>query len=345
MKELTSEQMDRMTPENRELYLRRLQKVKRNRKILAVIVSVIAVIAIAAVLSMTVLFNISSIKVDKKGKFYSEQEIISASGLDIGDNMVRTDFKDVSLRIETMLPYVLSARIDKSFSGSITITVKDNAASMIFKVKNGYAIADSQGKVLEILKEIPDKNKLMVLKSSKEMTASPGKHIGFADENEQELYEQICEALKKAKMYEKITGIDISSPSNIKIEYQRRFRIKIGSISDIDIKLTAAVKIIAVEDESDPNTIGEINVTTPKKVYVNPLDTLEETTAPKEAKTEKTTQAATEPEEEETEDETQDEVDENNEETEEDSDTEDEDNSSENEGYSSEEDENSEYEE
>lgn len=349
MKKLTIEQMERMTPENRELYLRRLKKVKRNRRILAVAIAVVVVLAVAAVLSMTVFFNISSITVGKNGKIYTEQEIISASGLNVGDNMVRTDFKEVSLRIETMLPYVLSADIDKTFSGAVTITVKDNSASMIFKVKNGYAIADSQGKVLEIVKEIPKKNKLMVLKSSKEMKASPGKHIGFADEKEQELYEQICTALKNAKMYQKITGIDISSPSNIKIEYQGRFRIKIGSITDIDLKLMAATKTIAMEDESDPTEIGEVNVMNPKKVYINPLDTLEETTAPREPKTEKTTQAATEPEEEETEEEneeeTQAEADENNEETEEESDTEDEETTSENEEDSSEYDDNSEDEE
>lgn len=306
MKQLTHEQIDNLTPELRGKYFRQLKKVKRNRRILAGVIAFVAVAVVAAALSMTVLFNISSIKVKQAGKFYSKQEILSASGLDRGDNMIRTDFKAASKRIETMLPYVLEAKIDKSLSGAVTITIKDNKASMIFSVKNGYAIADANGKVLDILAEAPENSKLMVLKTSQELTAKTGEYIGFKDENEQSLYETICEALKKAKMYNKITGIDISEPANIKIEYQHRLRIKIGGISDIDTKLTAAVKTIAMEDESDPNTIAEVNVITPKKVYVNPLDSLDETEKVEPVK-EKTTAAEEETTEadENTEDETQ----------------------------------------
>lgn len=350
MKQLTHEQIDRLTPELREKYFKQLKKVKRNRKILAGVIAFVVVAVVAAALSMTVLFNITSIKVKQAGKFYSEQEIISASGLDNGDNMIRTNFKTASKRIETMLPYVLEARIDKSLSGAVTITIKDDKASMIFSVKNGYAIADADGKVLEIFAKEPENSKLMVLKTGQELTAKPGEYIGFKDENEQSLYETICEALKKAKLYNKTTGIDISSPANIKIEYQHRLRIKIGDISDIDTKLTAAVKTIAMEDESDPNLIGEVNVMTPKKVYVNPLDSLDETekAEPVEEKTTAATEDTTEEDAEDVTDEDSSESDENiGEETQEDEGSEEtdeeettvenEENGSEDDGYSDEE--------
>lgn len=290
MKKLTREQLARMSPEARERYEIRLKKVQRNRKILTGFIALLVVAAIGAVLSMTVLFNISSIKVAKKGSYYSEKEILSASGFDVGDNMVRTNFSDAQNRIETMLPYVLKADIQKSLSGAVTITITDNKASVIFAVKNGYALADANGKVLELLPEQPEESKYMVLISSQELTAKIGEYIGFADEAEEKLYNEICRELIKTGLYEHITALDISQPANIKIIYENRLRIKVGDISHINSKLTAAAKSIEIENETNPNTIAEINASILKKVYVNPLDSLEEKEPVEEPEEEETTE-------------------------------------------------------
>lgn len=308
-----------MSPEARARYEKKLKAVNRNRKILAGFIALVLIAGIGAALSMTVLFNISSIKVTKKGSYYSEQEIISASGLDIGKNMIRTDFDSAAARIETMLPYVLEADIQKNFSGAVTITVKDNKAAMIFAVKNGFALADADGKVLELLPKEPEKSDFIVLKTSKELTANPGEYIGFADENEKKLYEEICAALKKTGLYGDITSLDISEPLNIKIVYQNRLRIKVGDVSDIESKLTAAAKTIEQENENNPNTIAEINATLVKKIYVNPLDTLEEKPPVPEEPTKKPEEETTEKSDEDTDtEEPESEDEENSEENEED---------------------------
>lgn len=276
MKKPTTEQIERMTPEIRERYEQKLKKVKRNRRILAGFAAVLIAAAVCLALCMTVFFNITSIKVAKKGGYYEENEIISASGLDVGENMLRTDFAEAELRIEKMLPYVRDAKIKKTVSGAISITVTDNTSAIIFEASNGFAVADSDGKVLEILAEEPENSDLAWLRTSKKAKAVPGEKIGFADEKESELYETIVAALKTAGIYEDITGIDISRPANIKVEYQNRMRIKLGDISDIDSKLAAAAKTIEMENENNPNTIAEVNAVIPKKVYVNPLDSLDD---------------------------------------------------------------------
>lgn len=268
-----------MSPESRIAYEKKLKKVKRNRKILAAFILLAVAAAAAAVLSMTVLFNITSIEVKNPGKVYDAKEIISASGLSEGENMVRTDFESAEKRIESTLPYILSANISKSLSGRITITVKDDTAAVIFRVRNGYALADSDGKVLEILKEKPKDTSLKVLKTSAELSASAGKTMDFADEYEKEIYNELCTEMKNSGLFDKVTEIDISDPANIRIVYQNRMRIKLGTASELGDKLSAAAKVIAEEDKNDPSAIAEINVTVPKKVYVNPLNSLEKTTA------------------------------------------------------------------
>lgn len=131
---------------------KKLKKVTRNRRILTGIIAVVAVAAVFAVLSVTVLFNVSEIKVAKAGTHYKAEQILDAAGVEVGDNMITTDWEKVKARAEEKLPYIFSLDISKSISGKITFTVKDGKAALIFKTVNGYAIADSNGKVLEIIK-------------------------------------------------------------------------------------------------------------------------------------------------------------------------------------------------
>ena len=303
MKKITARQIASMTPEARERYEKKLKIVTRNRRILFGTVAVVVIAAVFAVLSLTVLFNVSEVKVAKAGKHYQPEQIIEAADVDVGDNMVATNWDRVKEKVEQKLPYVLSLEIKKTVSGKITFSVVDDTATLVFKTSKGYALADANCKVLEIVKEKPKNKGLTLLTVKNRINADPGETISFADDGESILYDTIRTAIKNSGIGS-ITGIDISDPENIYLEYQSRYRLYLGNSEDIEYKLREAKKIIAEEDENDPNQIGEINLSILKKVYVEKLDTLEETTT---AKKDVTTQPETtapdstdEPEEDET---------------------------------------------
>lgn len=289
MKKLTARQIASMTPEARERYEKKLKIVTRNRRILFGTVAVVVVAAVFAVLSLTVLFNVSEVKVAKAGKHYQPEQIIEAADVDVGDNMVATNWDRVKEKVEQKLPYVLSLEIKKTVSGKITFSVVDDTATLVFKTSKGYALADANCKVLEIVKEKPKNKGLTLLTVKNRINADPGETISFSDDGESILYDTIRTAIKNSGIGN-ITGIDISDPENIYLEYQNRYRLYLGNSEDIEYKLREAKKIIAEEDENDPNQIGEINLSILKKVYVEKLDTLEETTT---AKKDVTTQPET----------------------------------------------------
>ena len=289
MKKLTARQIAAMTPEARERYEKKLKIVTRNRRILFGTVAVVVVAAVFAVLSLTVLFNVSEVKVAKAGKHYQPEQIIEAADVDVGDNMVATNWDRVKEKVEQKLPYVLSLEIKKTASGKITFSVVDDTATLVFKTSKGYALADAKCNVLEIVKEKPKNKGLTLLTVKNRINADPGETISFADDGESILYDTIRTAIKNSGIGN-ITGIDISDPENIYLEYQNRYRLYLGNSEDIEYKLREAKKIIAEEDENDPNQIGEINLSILKKVYVEKLDTLEETTT---AKKDVTTQPET----------------------------------------------------
>ena len=93
MKKMTARQVAALSPEMRERYEKKLKKVTRNRRILTGIIAVVAVAAVFAVLSVTVLFNVSEVKVAKAGTHYKAEQILDAAGVEVGDNMITTDWE------------------------------------------------------------------------------------------------------------------------------------------------------------------------------------------------------------------------------------------------------------
>ncbi len=274
MKELSPEQVARLRPEARERYEKRLKIVKRNRKILSISCIGVSAVLVILILSMTVLFNISSINIGKKSTKYTVEEIVMASGLNIGDNMVRTNFSKVEERIEKSLPYIKDAVINKSISGKITIDIIDTKATTIIKCAQGYAIADADGKTLEIVKSVPENNTLTAIHLKGAITAAPGEFIVLSDAEEQALYDSLKAVLASEGLLSGITDIDLTQRSSLKLIYQNRLRLLLGTADNLEEKIKSGAQVIEKENEQDPELVAEINLTIPKKVYVNPMETL-----------------------------------------------------------------------
>lgn len=277
MKELSPEQIEKLRPEARERYEKRLKEVKRNRKILMYAGIALAAIAVILTLSMTVFFNIRSINIAGDGKVYTDEQIIMASGIDIGDNMIVTNFKKVEERIEKSLPYVRDAVITKTITGKVTITVTDTKAEIAVKTPQGYAVSDINGKVLEIVKDIPESGSIMNLKLKGGIKATVGEVFEFNDANEKTLYDELVKCLDSAGLRKHITEMDLTQRSSIKLIYQGRLRLLLGSSEKLTEKIKSAAKVIEKENEGDPALIAEINLTIPKKAFVNPVESLEDT--------------------------------------------------------------------
>lgn len=270
-----------MSPEVRARYKKRLMTVQRNRRILNGIVAFVAVAAILVLLSFTVFFKVSEVKVIKPGVHYSAEEIIDASGVNLGDNILKTDWDKVKKRVEKKLPYVRSLKIEKSLDGRVRFAVSDATADKLLKIPNGYAVVDDNLKLLEILKDKPKNSTLtyIVMNLPSELKIKVGETVVFKDNDKTgQLYRTVNEAIEKVGL-EKITGIDISDVNSISLEYQNRYKLYLGDSGSIEYKLQEAKKVIAKEDAVNPNQIGKINLSILKKVYVEPLETLEETTA------------------------------------------------------------------
>ena len=111
------------------------KKIKRRvRKGFLVAVFVLLLSAFST-LSLTVLFPINAVNVEYKSKLYTPEEIIEASDIEIGDNIILLSEKKVEEKLCKKLPYIGKVELKKKLD-KIVIVPKNTSAKYCIKYKN-----------------------------------------------------------------------------------------------------------------------------------------------------------------------------------------------------------------
>lgn len=214
---------------------RRRKGVRLSGKGVALIAAVLAV-TVGVVLSLTVLFPVNSIKVSGN-TVYTADEVIKASGITSGENVILSGRK-AEQNICRLLPYISKVDVGRSLSGTVTLKVTETKATAAFIFANKYAITDGT-KVLEIADKLPDG---MMLVYTAVTAATPGSNIELSEEVS-ESYNALLQSLKKSGIGS-ITRIEMTSAVGIKLIYDDRLVLEVGTISDVDKKLQHAATVI-----------------------------------------------------------------------------------------------------
>lgn len=267
----------KMSPEKRREYQNRKKRVEQRRKILGSVIIFLIIVMTALFLMFKVLFKINTIQINGKSP-YDETQVINASGVLKGESLLACNKEKISYNITKNLPYINSALIKRKLPSTLVIEVKSTSAFIALPTVSGTAIADKDGKVLEIASADKIKGEIIKLDAGVSFPAKIGEIIFDAlIDNEQskqlqdkeKVLKTLLEAINTSGIKD-IRSIDIKSTSNIYMVYQDRFKLNIGSVSDIEYKLKAAVQIIANENKAVPNEKGEIFLSNPDNIYVTP---------------------------------------------------------------------------
>lgn len=213
------------------------------------IMLILLVIAAGVGLSFTVIFNTQSIVVENAAVRYSDEAIIAASGITVGDNMPSMRVKRIAEKIEKELPYIGSVRIKRSINGTVTITAEYTRASAVLPYGNGYVLLNSAGKVLETgVREPADY--IAEITGAQIESAVPGEKAVLNDDDTFTYLTGLLTDFENAG-FRNVTAIDISDINSVSAEIDYRITVKFGGISKASAKLKFGKKVI---DESLANT-------------------------------------------------------------------------------------------
>lgn len=227
------------------------------RRTLMLKLAVTLAVAAALMLGITIFFKVQNVRVTGNGK-YTAQEIIDASGIQQGENLLTLGKPRAAGRIQTQLPYVGDVQIGIKLPNTVNIDITELEARYIVAEADGtWWIMDASGKILEKMDPERYNNYTRVegvavkapavneqAEAQEPETDEEAALVGTADERLHAAVEILTE-LSRTDRDGQITEIDVSELYDIKVIYGEQYRVLFGGPLDLTYKTRYMVQAIA----------------------------------------------------------------------------------------------------
>lgn len=226
-------------------------------------------------LSAFVFFKVGSIEVigmtDENGEtlpgssYYSSEEIIRVSGVETGDSLVLVSKKNTKDSIEKLLPYIGNVKVQRRYPSTLRLVVEDTSAVYALDSGGGYTILNEEFKVLGVTEKMP-KGSAKIIGISM-VNAEIGTIAEFTDETYKTRLETIREKCELSGVTD-ITRINIENIANVSITIDSRFTFILGTLTQLEEKLSMAVRTMENEKANNQDAKIIIDVKDPERSYV-----------------------------------------------------------------------------
>lgn len=208
---------------------------KRRRKaLIAVLFSLLTILIIAFSAIMAFLFfKVDTITVKGTVALYSQNEIVGASGIQIQDNLLFLNKKKLEQSLVEKMPYIKTVKIEKKLPSTVIINVTQTKNEISIFSDGKYYAADKDGKILAKLNSRDENLPLFTL--PKGCNIAVGKEIEIEDTV---LYDVFYKCIDLTESYSfKVNEVDVSNTYDIYLLVDNRFKVKVGSPNNFDLKL------------------------------------------------------------------------------------------------------------
>lgn len=230
------------------LFNKRTKTYKRRKKPKYQYVLFAAVLmTVTLTLGMSVFFKIKTIQITGSSK-YTEEEILAASGIKLGKNLMTTRNSSVAAGIKEKLPYIDRVTITKIWPSTLIISVGASPfTAVIEKESGGYYKIGSSGKVLEEFDELPQVQQIEIkgLRANSEKSKIGKTFVAEDDKKVAYGYTlKVIKAIAEAGIEKSVTWLDVTEPGNISFDFNGMFTVEIGTGENIEDKLVVLARMI-----------------------------------------------------------------------------------------------------
>ena len=199
------------------------KKYKKRRDAL-LIGSILVFACVVAVICLNVFLKVAEIRVENEAVRYTDEQIVTASGIQAEDSLLGIRKKSVCAHIERQLPYIGEAHISVRLPDTVVIAVTYTEAKLCVSAPDGYVLLDRTGKVLQTGVAVPA-DYIAVVTGATLTRAVPGEKAEFEEEN----------------MFSYVTGIAQEMTRKLIISPQWYIRFNEMSLLDWDLQTIASV--------------------------------------------------------------------------------------------------------
>ena len=268
-------------------YSHRSRTRRRNRGRFGPLFKLLCVIAVIVALTVgaTVFFRVEQVTVTGNQR-YTEEEIIAASGIQLGSNLYSLNKVRIDRNLRTTLPYIGELTINRSLPSTVVITVteweavaqvaapgveqvaayQEEAGEKAVTTAQEPWLISVKGKLLEPAP--PDSAAIAVTgliplspQAGSMMEVPEGEHTRLA------ALTALLEALGEAGMQSQVSNIRLEA-TQLMVRYAGRFDVKMKLNADFsyDVRLMRAIRE-KMEEQDGEGACGSMDLTRSPAVY------------------------------------------------------------------------------
>ncbi|MBQ7714968.1 MAG: FtsQ-type POTRA domain-containing protein [Clostridia bacterium] len=234
--------------ERREKWKEAVKKNRRTgrigRRLLSFLVIVLSVIVASG--AVYKLFFIASDITVYGSSEYTEEQVISAAGLDKRVNLFSFSSRVAGDSIRFYCPKIAATSFDRTVPNKVKIEVVEEPAVFYAQIYGDlYGISDSlriTGKITE-----DETEGLIKLKLQTVSTAIAGGKIALCSERAQSFLEKANEVLAGSPLKSRLTQIDMRNDFNVTMVADDKYKLLFGTQDDFEIKVRLAVSVLKDE--------------------------------------------------------------------------------------------------
>lgn len=270
---MQSEQQNRF--KRRELDLDELkhrQKNKRMRRRVFYIALFAVMCIVFTTVCFRVFFKIKTVTVKGTSR-YTEEEILSAFGVEYGSNLYSFDADELERKMVEELPYINNVIIERVLPSTVVLHIEEKEPGMYVELSGEkYLLTDD----MHILEYTDDNSKLigLLMLDMEPETVSRcvvGEKLLFTDERTGDIIADAYAYINSAGLLKRVSYIDANNRFAIYIGLDGKYDVYMGDIEEFDTKLAFAAgiadKLATLEEDKGE---GKIDVSDIEKGIFTP---------------------------------------------------------------------------
>lgn len=224
----------------------------------------IGILVAAAILALTIFFKVNTISVEGAMR-YSAEEIVTNMDVREGDNLYLWNKVKVSNALMERLPYLESVQIRRHLPDTLVVTVTECTAAVAVPSDGGYYYLSRYGKVLE---QNAADGGLPVVTGVTLTDVQPGQVIASGEDAYTDALLEILQTLDAGGMLDGLRFINLLDLTDVRIGYEGRFDIRVGTMDELSYRLRFAKTVI--EERLSPSDIGRLYWDTQGRLHFVP---------------------------------------------------------------------------
>lgn len=258
---------------NRESLERLHEKNRANEALHKIFYLGVALVlfGIAALICFSVFFNLKTIEVSGNER-YTDEEIIRASGLSLGSNLILLNSKTAANSISDAFPYINGVTVTRDWPTGIRIAITEDDAMWYSNIWGEWFILSGELRAMERLQTVDpaemEARNLKRIKLPEIDRIVTGETVVMNKSTALDYTLDFLKDLRSQDLFTSLEYIDCSDRYHIAIYYnQSRFQIILGESKNIEAKL----KLVNTIMESGATTILPTDIISFDAEYISPV--------------------------------------------------------------------------